>query len=302
LIQNVINFIILDLAAPVATLLIAWAGIKLMINAESEDERKKAKQLLKDILVGFLWILFAWFVVILIMDTLVSDSIKGPGSSWFKIQCDRAAYGPLDTAIDQPVVMVVTPSGVVGIPSSFSSTLNSTQINAGIGAVSSYDSYINSSAAKYGIDPATLKAIIVAESAGNPTAISPKGAYGIAQILPTTAQTLDPAGTKGLSIDEVKNKLTSDPAYSIDLAAKNLAEGLKKGNGDLTTANAYYNGGSNAIAPSRDCAGQLAYQCPWDSGGCYGTSNTNCTVNTGYKETRTYTANVQKIVETIKSK
>ncbi|MDO8492508.1 MAG: pilin [bacterium] len=117
LVQNVINFIILYLAAPVATLLIAWAGIKLIVNAENEGERTKAKQLLKDILVGFLWVLCAWFVVILIVGTLVKDAgVASKDSPWFKIECNRPAYGPLDTKLDQaqPGLIVFTPSGAVG--------------------------------------------------------------------------------------------------------------------------------------------------------------------------------------------
>jgi len=100
LVQRVINFIIVYLAAPFATLLIAWAGINLMVFADNEGKRKEAKQLLKDILVGFLFILLAWTIVIVIMNMLVNDTIKTPGSSWFEIKC-APGYGAPNLGLDQ---------------------------------------------------------------------------------------------------------------------------------------------------------------------------------------------------------
>lgn len=99
LVQRVINFIVLYLAAPAATLLIAWAGIRLMVYAENETERTAAKQLLKDILVGFLWILFAWTLVIIIMNALVKDN-NAKDSKWYKIDCAEG-YGAPNISLDQ---------------------------------------------------------------------------------------------------------------------------------------------------------------------------------------------------------
>ncbi|MEK7567472.1 MAG: pilin [Patescibacteria group bacterium] len=89
LIQRVINFIIVKLAAPVATLLIAFAGIKLIVKADNETSRTEAKQLLKDILVGFLWILLAWSVILAVLNVLVKNSPQDPSSNWFKLKCFR---------------------------------------------------------------------------------------------------------------------------------------------------------------------------------------------------------------------
>ncbi len=89
LIQRVINFIVVQLAAPVATLLFAWAGIRLVTQAGNEEARKQAKQLLKDVLIGFLWVLLAWSAVIAVLNILVktSDMPTGAENRWFKIQC-----------------------------------------------------------------------------------------------------------------------------------------------------------------------------------------------------------------------
>lgn len=84
LITNIIKFLIIDVAAPVATLLIAWAGIKLIVFGDSDGERTEAKQLLKDVIVGFMIVLFAWTVVQMILAALVNPK---EGGAWFKIQC-----------------------------------------------------------------------------------------------------------------------------------------------------------------------------------------------------------------------
>lgn len=110
LVQNVIDFIILYLAAPFATLLIAWAGIKLMVFADNESERTKARQLLWDILIGFLVILLAWTIVIVIMNALVKDS-KAEDSSWFRIECTARITPPMGLDQVKPGLVVITPEG-----------------------------------------------------------------------------------------------------------------------------------------------------------------------------------------------
>jgi soluble lytic murein transglycosylase-like protein len=54
-----------------------------------------------------------------------------------------------------------------------------------------YDSLIREFARKYEVDPALIKAIIRAESGFNPYAISRKGARGLMQLMPQTAQRLN---------------------------------------------------------------------------------------------------------------
>ncbi|HEX2605067.1 MAG TPA: lytic transglycosylase domain-containing protein, partial [Oxalicibacterium sp.] len=51
-----------------------------------------------------------------------------------------------------------------------------------------YEKYLNQAAHEYELDPALLKAVMAAESGFNPTAVSPKGAIGLMQLLPSTAE------------------------------------------------------------------------------------------------------------------
>ena len=53
-----------------------------------------------------------------------------------------------------------------------------------------YDTLIQTTAAEYGIPPALVKAVIAAESAFNPTAVSRAGAQGLMQLMPGTAAAL----------------------------------------------------------------------------------------------------------------
>ena len=97
-----------------------------------------------------------------------------------------------------------------------------------------YKDVIASAAADYGVDSALLHAVIHAESAFNPLAISTKGAQGLMQLMPATA------GDLGVTdaFDAVQN---------IRGGARYLAELLKDFNGDSQLATAAYNAGPAAV-------------------------------------------------------
>ena len=60
-------------------------------------------------------------------------------------------------------------------------------------AAKSLQNYIESAAAEHGIDPLLIKAIIKTESNFDPSAVSPKGAQGLMQLMPATARDLQVA-------------------------------------------------------------------------------------------------------------
>lgn len=53
-----------------------------------------------------------------------------------------------------------------------------------------YRAYAREQAQRYGLDPALVEAVMAAESAGNPNAVSKKGAIGLMQLMPETAREL----------------------------------------------------------------------------------------------------------------
>ena len=95
----------------------------------------------------------------------------------------------------------------------------------------------------HGIDYSLLKALIVTESGFNPNAVSPKGAVGLMQLIPPTAQRYGVTAGEGGTIEE---KLT-DPKTNIKAGARYLADLMKKFPGRLELVLAAYNAGEGAV-------------------------------------------------------
>ncbi|HUD40609.1 MAG TPA: lytic transglycosylase domain-containing protein [Dokdonella sp.] len=97
-----------------------------------------------------------------------------------------------------------------------------------------YREEIAAAAAESGVDAALIRAVIHAESAFNPLALSHKGAQGLMQLMPGTA------GDLGV-IDAF------DIGENIRGGARYLAQMLKHFNGDERLATAAYNAGPAAV-------------------------------------------------------
>ena len=93
---------------------------------------------------------------------------------------------------------------------------------------------IAGAAADFGVDPALLRAVMHAESAFNPMALSNKGAQGLMQLMPGTATDLG-------VVDAF------DIGQNIRGGAQYLARMLKNFNGDERLATAAYNSGPGAV-------------------------------------------------------
>ncbi|MDQ2066747.1 lytic transglycosylase domain-containing protein [Xinfangfangia sp. CPCC 101601] len=91
-------------------------------------------------------------------------------------------------------------------------------------------------AQKYGIDPNLFAALITQESGWRPNVTSPKGAYGLTQVMPDTAR--DP----GFGITPLTN--VEDPTDQLRFGAEYLSTMLNRYNGDVPRALAAYNWGA----------------------------------------------------------
>lgn len=94
------------------------------------------------------------------------------------------------------------------------------------GKTDRYDDALLSEARKRGLDPRLLKAIIAAESEFNPKALSPKGAMGLMQVMPATAESM--GVPRGLIKDPWQN-IRAGAAYIAKLYAVIAARHNMKG-------------------------------------------------------------------------
>jgi hypothetical protein len=99
---------------------------------------------------------------------------------------------------------------------------------------SAYSTEIHAAAQEYGVEEAIVRAIIHAESAYRPNAISRTGARGLMQLMPATGSRFGVADA-------------FDPGQNIKGGVKYLAWLLKRYNSNLTLAAAGYNAGEGAV-------------------------------------------------------
>jgi soluble lytic murein transglycosylase-like protein len=93
---------------------------------------------------------------------------------------------------------------------------------------------VDEAAERHDLDPALVNAVISTESGWNPQAISNKGAMGLMQLIPGTAERFG-----------VGNPF--DPVQNIDGGTAYLKALLDRYNGDLTKSLAAYNAGERAV-------------------------------------------------------
>jgi Transglycosylase SLT domain len=100
-------------------------------------------------------------------------------------------------------------------------------------SVTSAERLADRAARKYGLPSSLVRSVMKAESGFRPQAVSPKGALGLMQLMPATAQRLgaDP----------------HDPAQNVDAGARYLRALLEKYGGGLRRALAAYNAGPAAV-------------------------------------------------------
>jgi soluble lytic murein transglycosylase-like protein len=101
-------------------------------------------------------------------------------------------------------------------------------------STSAYDRIIKDASELYGIKPSLIKAVIKTESNFNPNAVSKKGACGLMQLIPSTAERF--------GVGDI-----FDPRSNIYGGTKYLNYLMDFFKGDLSLVLAAYNAGENAV-------------------------------------------------------
>lgn len=154
---------------------------------------------------------------------LLMTNVDNKGNAWNKFtQVVKETFYP------ETVNVVPSSNGYYAYPN-FSANNASSK-----GKSNAFDALIRDSAARHGVDPALIKAMMHTESAFNPNARSHAGAQGLMQLMPATA--------RRFSVNNPYN-----PAENIEGSAKYLAWLMRRFNNNVQLALAGYNAGEGNV-------------------------------------------------------
>lgn len=112
-----------------------------------------------------------------------------------------------------------------------------------------YADLINRAAAAHRLNPALLAAVVVAESGFDARARSPRGAYGLMQVMPATWREVRPLPTCAPEVARLTSPpCMDDPAANLEIGATYLRRLVDRFGGNVVLAVAAYNAGTGPVA------------------------------------------------------
>jgi len=146
-----------------------------------------------------------------------------------------------DTAIGlrSPAAKVETPRAVA-VPTAQSKLIAYFEVSPSFKLVKHH---LREAARTHAIDYELLQALIATESGFDPAAVSPKGAVGLMQIMPATAERYGVTGDAQVPV----HKKLADPRTNIRTGARYLSDLMRMFPGNLELVLAAYNAGEGAV-------------------------------------------------------
>jgi len=146
------------------------------------------------------------------------------GAQWIAGPAAEQAAVPLSASYDETV-----PEDLAIPAEAFADTADD-----GLAVPAAYAAKVDELARRFDLSPALIEALVWQESRWRADAVSPKGAQGLAQLMPGTADYL--------RVD------AADPFANLEGGARYLREQLDYFDGDLERALAAYNAGPGRVA------------------------------------------------------
>ena len=93
MIDGIIDFVLLKIVPPVATLILIFGGIALYQAGASPEKFNKARSILLSAIIGLVIIYTSWIVVSSTLNAVGIADWVGFGEGWFQIKCEMTIEG-----------------------------------------------------------------------------------------------------------------------------------------------------------------------------------------------------------------
>ena len=183
------------------------------------------------------WIFFSLLLCLFVLPASTQQSLDHETLSAFihKTQKSQEAAGPEAKELRETVFPIDNHSRSLN---SGGTGKNTPPLLLALKRDALFHSIILDAARRHRVNPALVKAIIMAESGYNPKAVSSRGAMGLMQLMPRTA--------RSLGVED-----GFDPARNINGGVRYLRQLLDKFDGDVKLALAAYNAGCKKVMQYR---------------------------------------------------
>ncbi len=269
--QTIYSFI-LGAVAILSTVMVMWGGFKWLTSRGSQGDIGEAKKIITSSIIGLVLAFLSFTILYLVNPKLTVIGLPQLKTVEFAVnEAELKSYGSRGVTYGDASTGGAHSTGTY-CQNRDVADFGSGRVQALPPAVNNFNADFEQYGKEYGVPAKILRAIAAQESGGDPQVIGPDTSYGNAcglmQLLPSTASA---ELGREVSCDELRN----NPQLSIQIAAKHVAShqaGL-----DLQDVFAGYNGGYGttpnangllpALAPSRGCSDQQAYECCKGPGG-----------------------------------